>query len=903
MRKFVRSTLLFASALALALTGCRPPLNLVRPDGAGYIGTSAPAPQEPQGYGGMNVSIKWPPPIQRAIQGIPAVASTLHLKVTTREGKTVGETLFHRPATTESLVSTASLTVGVGSSLKVEVNAYREQMATDSLHPAIRDVVPTAERIIAQGTQENVTITLNATTSVRLQLDPDVTIAGKGGTAALGLDYIPWSLIDYDPRGPANWTELNQPENLVYDPVGKYLYFTERPDAGRTNEGYRIMRLSLLSSDVATGTYGVMSLVAGGALLDPSRDENDVTAPNAPVTAVRGVASDAAGNLYFSEQGGSNRIRRLAPDGTVTNFGQGVPFLDPEGLLVNGNRLFVADRSNNRVVALDRSNGAPVWTVGGGTDAGDGATTSFVPLASASIPQPTALAVSGNSLYIATDGGRVLEVNLTNAEANSAMSVRTLTATHGQAPSATTLRLDETTFGSLGGIAAGGGALYLADVSNRAVWQVGTTPNSTLDAGSALVAGLAGKGLGDNQFATPRGLLLKGATLYVCDSDNNRIQKIDLTGPTPSHFAGRNDGVGDMLESTLWGPYAIATRSVGTDLVVADAGSSRLRGVTSSGTISTLAGYWTSTRLSRGAGGNNNGNRLHIGEIGGMCLEPTSGAVAPRLYAISSDNDDAAGGQAAYRISGLDDASFVPNGSYSLLQAPGAVKTEVLFENLASRLNSTYPRVIDNPSGIGVQPGTGNVIFSLAGTYHLLLRWDPTYYELAYSAGNLPPQGYFKFAGTGAIGYNGEGPATLVQLNTPRRIRFDPQGNCYFLALDDSGQTILRRVATDGKISSIAGGGNLTVPVVGGPVAPVSAVQANLGSVADFDLDSQGNVYLATGTRILRMDQRAATMTEVYNSKSRNFTSIAFDENDAAILFTYAEELSKIKKVYLSRLF
>lgn len=900
MRKLVRTSLLLAAAVALALTGCRPPLNLVQPNAPGFLGGWSDAAQQPQGYGGMDVAIKWPPPVQRATQAIPAVANTLHLKVSTREGVVKASRIFNRPATTESLVSTASLIVGVGTSLVVEVNAYREQIATDS-------AIPTAERIIAQGVQENVTITLNATSSVQLKLDPDVTIAGRGGVPSLGLNEIPWAMIDYDPRGPAIWTELNNPEHLTYDPVGKYLYFTERPDPGRPGEGYRVMRLSL-NTGPATGSYGVMTLVAGGALLDNGRLPESVKAPYAPITNLRGVASDTSGNLYFAERT-LNRVRKIAANQVVTTFAANLQ--DPDGLLVHGDRLYVAERGRGHVRAYDLT-GRSLWDAGGGSDGSDGASSSFVPLASASIPQPTALAASGNTLFVASAQGRVHEIDLGNAEAAGTACVRTLTAVGGSLPSTTPRPLDETTFGALGGIAVSGGTLYLSDATNRGIWQVGATSSATLDEDSGKVAGFGEAGLETGRFSVPGGLLLVGTDLYVCDTGNHRVERIDLQDPAhpvTTHFAGRNDGRADVIDgpssdgdhATLYAPLAIATRSGDADLVVADAGSSRLRRVSAEGILSTLAGFWSTERLARGVGGL--AHQLHLGDVAGLCLHPMPGAKSPSLYVLTSDQTAEAGGQGLYRINGLDHANFDPT-TYSLKRVDPVVTTEMLFENMLTRLPGSYNRVVEGPTSVGIQPLTKEVVFSVAEPYHLLMKWDGYSYELTYGVGSLPDQGYYKFAGTGPGSYNGEGPATLVQLSQPRRLRFDAEGNCYLLAQNAGGQTIVRRVDTKGIISTIAGPmrGNLAVPPVAGPGAPVPAVQANIGNVSDFDLDSQGNLYLATGARILRFDQRAATITEVYNAQNRTFQSIAFDENDAAIIFTFSEE-PKIKKVYLPRLF
>jgi streptogramin lyase len=88
-------------------------------------------------------------------------------------------------------------------------------------------------------------------------------------------------------------------------------------------------------------------------------------------------------------------------------------------------------------------------------------------------------------------------------------------------------------------------------------------------------------------------------------------------------------------------------------------------------------------------------------------------------------------------------------------------------------------------------------------------------------------------AGTGSAGLSGDGgPATAAQLNEPRNIAFDAAGRLYIV---DQNNGRIRRVDTDGKISTFASG--FSMP-------------------RDVAVDGNGNVYVAdeTANRVRRVD-------------------------------------------------
>ena len=70
-------------------------------------------------------------------------------------------------------------------------------------------------------------------------------------------------------------------------------------------------------------------------------------------------------------------------------------------------------------------------------------------------------------------------------------------------------------------------------------------------------------------------------------------------------------------------------------------------------------------------------------------------------------------------------------------------------------------------------------------------------------------------AGTGAVGFSGDGgPATTALLNGPSRVALDKAGNLY---ITDSGNYRVRKVSLDGTITTVAGNGSAGSSGDGGP--------------------------------------------------------------------------------------
>ncbi len=95
------------------------------------------------------------------------------------------------------------------------------------------------------------------------------------------------------------------------------------------------------------------------------------------------------------------------------------------------------------------------------------------------------------------------------------------------------------------------------------------------------------------------------------------------------------------------------------------------------------------------------------------------------------------------------------------------------------------------------------------------------------------------FAGTGSIGYSGDGfNATGAQLNNPEAIGVDKYGNVY---IADNGNNVIRKVdKATGIISTIAG---TYIPGYSGDGGP--AIIAQLNHPTDVKVDTSGNIFIA----------------------------------------------------------
>ncbi len=228
-------------------------------------------------------------------------------------------------------------------------------------------------------------------------------------------------------------------------------------------------------------------------------------------------------------------------------------FVLPTKIAVSGNRVAVSDTGHNRIDLFNTA-GLLIAQIGSG-NAGftDGSA------ATAEFNRPQGLAFMGNTLFVAdTDNQRIRAINL------ATMSVTTVagngTRGEGQiAPSAPLV----TPLNSPWGLASHHGSLYIAMAGDHQIWQLNPAKNTL-----AVFAGSSEEGLRDGerrtaQFAQSSGLAFDAHNLYVADPESSAIRQINLDTGLVITLVGKGlfnfgDRDGAAAQALLQHPQGVA---------------------------------------------------------------------------------------------------------------------------------------------------------------------------------------------------------------------------------------------------------------------------------------------------------------------------------------------------------
>ncbi len=546
---------------------------------------------------------------------------------------------------------------------------------------------------------------------------------------------------------------------------------------------------------------GTIVTVAGGG---SGGDGGPAT--SAALNSPAGVALDAAGNLIIAESGG-RRIRKVAPNGiisTVAGTGQGgssgdggpataATLTGPVGVAFDGlGNLYIADTGSHRVRKVD---GAGVIT----TLAGDGLADyrgDGGPASRASLRGPRNVAADGaGNIYISDNGNsRVRKVGPDGIiQTVAGDGVQGTRGDDGPA-------LQASLYAPAGIALDAANHLYIGDLLVGLVRKVDP---------AGIITTLAGN-LGFRSF--PEGAPARQAFLFqpgsvrldaagnfhIADQQNARIRQVSADGRV-STLAGT--GVFGCAADGLAATAAnigfvgdVLMESTGT-MLFSETGCSRIRRITTRGTLLTVAG-----------------NPLGLGGFGGDG-GPATGAL---LRAPAQMSFDAAG-----------NLYIADQGNGRIRRVtPQGIITTVAGNGQPSFSGDGGPALA---AGIGAPSG---VTFDLQGN---LVITSPTIHRVRRVGADGRIQ---TIAGTGVRGFSGEGgPAINAMLNLPGRVRFDAAGNMF---IADIANHRIRVVDPAGVIRTIAGAGTLGYTGDGGP-----ATGAALNGPTDVAVDAAGNLYIA----------------------------------------------------------
>lgn len=375
----------------------------------------------------------------------------------------------------------------------------------------------------------------------------------------------------------------------------------------------RVLSEGVANSDFILNAAG--SCVTGTTFTWPATCTASVTfQPKAPgVRHGAVVLLDGSGAVLGIETlfgVGKGSIQVFSPATIVTIAGNGQwlytgdgnhatdsPIFLPGGVAVdpNGN-LYIADSGNNRIRRMDVTTGniATVAGTGSPSSANDGG-----PATLGGVSDPGALLLDGaGDLYIADSANHaVRKLSLATGKLTTVAGRLNQQGYSGDLGLATAALLNTPE-----GLALDpAGNLYIADTKNHVIRKVDSSGIITTFAGIGTV-GFSGDGgiAKAAQLNTPWGLATDASgNLFIADLNNNRIREVSVSGAITTVAGNGTDGYAvdgqAATSSGISNPAAVAIDAAG-NIYVADSGHNIVRKVSATTNLMTaIAGYSLST--------------------------------------------------------------------------------------------------------------------------------------------------------------------------------------------------------------------------------------------------------------------------------------------------------------------
>jgi sugar lactone lactonase YvrE len=333
-----------------------------------------------------------------------------------------------------------------------------------------------------------------------------------------------------------------------------------------------------------------------------------------------------------------------------------------------------------------------------------------------------------------------------------------------------------------------------------------------------IITTIAGNGImgysGDGILATtaelyqPGGLAAdKSGNIYIADISNNRIRRVSPTGIiTTIAGTGVPDYTGDgglATAATLNAPSGIAIDDSG-NIFIADSYNNCIRKVNTLGLITTIVGTGFDAGTSWGA---------YSGDGG-----PATAADLwfPLRVAIDA-------GENIYVVD-------VRNNRIRRVDSAGIINT-IIGDGTSGFYGDGGPATlakISQPVGIAIDT-IGNIYFSDEGNNRIR---------------KVTADGVINtIAGNGTAGFSGDGTtATSAEFNVPNEVAIDGAGNIY---ISDTHNERIRKIEISGIINTIAGDGTGGYAGDGGP-----ATASELYWPSGLAFDSYGDMYISDFSNI-----------------------------------------------------
>jgi uncharacterized repeat protein (TIGR01451 family) len=415
----------------------------------------------------------------------------------------------------------------------------------------------------------------------------------------------------------------------------------------------------------------------------------------------------------------------------------------PSGLALDSQgNLYIADQ-NNRVIRKVDSSGKITTYAGGGSSFGDNG-----PATNAQLSGPRGVAVDYNyNLYIADQYFWVRVVN--------AAGIITTAAGNGLLPfSGDGGPASLAQFSGDWGLAFDGTNLYVSDWKNSRIRKI--TPAGTIStfAGNGIYQDAGDGGPATSASVTPY-VVATDSLGNVYLADVAVVRKVDINGiistVAGTGVSGYSGDGGPAIQANLQSSLPGLAVDSNQNLYIADLDNNRIRRVTSSGTINTVAG----TGVPGYNGDNGPGTSAKLSNPSGLAVDAQG-----NVYIADYGN---------CRIRML---------------AVGGLISTVAGNGTCSNTGDGTPAInagISYPAGVAVDSSNNLYISTFGNTIRKV-------------AGGV----ITTIAGTGVSGFSGDGgPAAAAQLNLPLGIAAGSAGNIYVADFGNNAVRVLQPAGTE----------------------------------------------------------------------------------------------------------
>ena len=631
------------------------------------------------------------------------------------------------------------------------------------------------------------------------------------------------------------WTLSSRLSGLALDPYGN-LYFSDA-----VNNCVELISAS--NTNIVAGTGGPTPLGDGGM------------ATSAGLSSPVGLAVGTQGELYIADTGHS-RVRVVDTNGIITTFaGNGTAGFSGDGTAVDVSlsspkaiavdplgTLYIADTANNRVRRVTL--GSPTLNLSSVTldNAGDytvvitgllGSTTSTV--ATLTVNVPARITSQPISKLVFPGSDVTFGVSATGTPPLAYFwQLGTTLVQAGPSPNL---------------------AVPAADSSNVGGYTV--IASNLFGSVTSRVATLT--------LAAPPSILTQSSNLLVLSVSNTRLG-VSVGGTGPFSYRWNLNGADlpkDIITTfagTMCAPYLELHGGVAADaagnLYFADTRSYRVRKVDTNGITTVIAG----NGASGSTGDGNFATNASLGWVIGLTVDSDGNCFAADINKHVIQEVYVNGIITTVAGSGTPGSSGDGGAATNAtLSSPQSLAVDAGGRLYIADTASNRVRAVDAGGFIGAFAGTGVAGYSGDGGPALAATLNQPEGVASDAFGNLyigdaannrvrkvDTSGTITtVAGNGTAGFSGDGgPATNASLNAPFGVAVDAVGNLY---IADSNNNRIRKVSTNGGISTVVGNG---VPASFGDGG--SAATASIWGPSAVALDPAGNLYITEATCMIR---------------------------------------------------